>query len=457
MDRAKQLGEGSVGKLLLKFSIPAIIGMLVNALYTVIDRIFVGQGVGLLGISATTIAFPISIIILGFGLLIGIGSAVSISIKLGQNNRKEAERILGNAFTLCIILSIFITVLGLAFQEPLLRIFGASDEVMPLAIQFLTIILSGTVLQLIGFALNNIMRAEGNPKMSMITMLIGAALNTILNPIFIFVLHLGIRGSALATVVSQLITSIWILAYFIKGKSLLKLKSENLKLIGNIVKPILAIGMSSFLFQVVSSIITVVFNQSLKTLGGDVAIASMGIITSIAMLIMMPIFGINQGVQPIIGYNYGAKNLDRVKRALKLAAIAATCISTTGFAIIELFPRQILSAFSSDNEQLLNIGAPGMQIFLMMLPIFGMQIVGANYFQAVGKARIAISLSLSKQVLFQLPLLLILPNFFKLTGIWAAGPVADVLSFVLVISFLIWELRNLQQTGDVSEHLLTES
>lgn len=447
MDRSKQLGEESVGRLLWRFSIPAIVGMLVNALYNIVDRIFVGRGVGPLGISATTVSFPIPIIIMAFGMLIGIGAAATVSIKLGQNKKEEAEHILGNALTLIIIVSILVTTVGLVFEEPLLIMFGTSKEVLPLAKEFITIILIGAVLQNIGFGLNNIIRSEGNPKMAMLTMLIGAVLNTIFNPIFIFGLHLGIRGSALATIVSQSVCSIWVLAYFMGKKSSLKFRMSNLKPNIGIIKQIFAIGMSPFLMQIAASVISITFNKSLETYGGDTAIAAFGIINSVTMLILMPIFGINQGSQPIIGYNYGAKNFDRVKKALKLAILAATAISTSGFIFVELFPRTIVSIFISNDINLLNIGSSGIRIFLIMLPVIGFQIVSANYFQAVGKAKISIFLSLSRQVIMLLPLLLILPNFLKLTGVWVAGPTADCLASIVTGIFLFRELRHLGEAS----------
>jgi putative MATE family efflux protein len=451
MDRSKQLGEQSIGTLLWKFSIPAIVGMLVNALYNIVDRIFVGRGVGVLGISATTVAFPIALIIMAFGMLIGIGAAATVSIRLGQQKKEEAEHILGNAFTLIVIISILVTTLGLIFEEPLLIMFGASKEVLPLAKQFVTIILMGVLLQNIGFGLNNIIRSEGNPKIAMLTMLIGAVLNTIFNPIFIFGLHLGIRGSALATIVSQTVCSVWVLSYFMGKKSVLKLRAKNLKLNTHIIKQIFAIGMSPFLMQLAASGINIIFNKDLQTYGGDTAIAAFGIINSVTMLILMPIFGINQGVQPIIGYNYGAKNFDRVKKALKLAILAATTLCTLGFVIIQLFPRAIISVFSSNNVELLNIGSSGIRIVLLMMPIIGFQIVSANYFQAINKAKIAIFLSLSRQVIILLPLLVILPNFLKLTGVWLAGSTADLLSSIVTGIFLFRELRHLGEASQAME------
>lgn len=446
MDRSKQLGEEKVGKLLLKFSIPAIVGMLVNALYNIVDRIFVGKGVSELAITAITVAFPISIIIMAFGMLVGIGAAATVSIKLGQKRKDEAEEILGNAFTLIIIVSLGVTILGLIFMEPLLKIFGASEVALPLAKQFISIILIGALLQNIGFGLNNVIRSEGNPKMAMMTMLIGAVLNTIFNPIFIFGLHTGIRGSALATIVSQTVCSIWVLQYFTKGKSTLKLKTKNFKLKTGIVKQIFSIGLSPFLMQLAASVITIVLNKGLATYGGDTAIAAMGIINSVSMLILMPIFGINQGVQPIIGYNYGAKNFARVKKALKLAILAATAIATTGFILVELFPRQIMNIFiSGEGTALLSIGSRGIRMYLIMLPMVGFQIVSANYFQAVGKAKISIFLSLSRQVIVLLPLIIVLPQIFKLDGVWMAGPSSDFIASLITALFLIKELKKLER------------
>lgn len=454
MDRSKQLGEESVGKLLLKFSIPAIVGMLVNALYNIVDRIFVGRGVGMLGISAITVAFPIAIIIMAFGMLVGIGSAAVISIKLGQQRKDEAEHILGNTFTLVIIVSILVTSFGLAFLEPLLKIFGASKEVLPMAKQYTTVILVGAILQNIGFGLNNSIRSEGNPRMAMFTMLIGAVLNCIFDPLFIFGMGLGIRGSALATIVAQTVCSIWVLYYFIRGNSTLKLKKSNLRLNYNIVRQIFAIGMSPFLMQIANSIVNIIFNKSLVTFGGDTAIGAMGIINSITMLILMPIFGINQGAQPIIGYNYGAKKFKRVKDTLKFAIVGATFISTTGFVIVELFPQTIISLFNKTNAGLMNIGIRGMKIFLMMLPIIGFQIVSSNYFQAIGKAKISIFLSLSRQVIILLPLILVLPRFFQLDGVWLSSPISDITSSLITAVFLFWELKKLEKTHQLEEQKL---
>ena len=365
LDRSKQLGEENIGKLLMKFSIPAIVGMLVNALYNVVDRIFIGhiEGVGKLALIGVTATFPIAIIIMAFAMLVGIGTAALISIKLGQQKKEEAEHTLGNAFTLIIIISLIVTVLGLIFLEPMLLKFGASRVTLPYAKEYIRIILIGAIFQSIGFGLNNTIRSEGNPRVAMFTMLIGGILNTILDPIFIFVFHMGTRGAAIATVISQAVNTIWVLSYFFGGKSVLKIRYKNLKLNFKVVKSIFAIGMSPFSMQLAASIVTIISNRSLVKYGGDLALGSMGIIMSIVMLVLMPVFGINQGCQPIIGYNYGAKKYDRVKQALKLAILAATIITTTGFIIIQLFPKQLISLFNKDPE-LIAIGIHGIRIYL---------------------------------------------------------------------------------------------
>jgi len=431
----------------MKFSIPAIVGMLVNALYNVVDRVFIGQipgGVGKIALSGVTVTFPIATLILAFGMLVGIGTAALISIRLGQQKKEEAEHILGNAVTLIILISIMVTVVGLIFLEPMLLKFGASEATLPYAKQYMTIILIGVIFQNVGFGLNNTIRSEGNPRIAMYTMLIGGILNTILDPIFIFVFHMGVTGAAIATVISQAVNTIWVLSYFFSGKSILKIRYKNLKLKIKVIKSIFAIGFSPFSMQIAASVVAIISNRSLAKYGGDLAIGSMGVITSIAMLVLMPIFGINQGVQPIIGYNYGAKKYDRVKHALKLAILAATAITTTGFILIQLFPTQLIGIFNKDPE-LIEIGVHGIRIYLLMLPIIGFQIVSSSYFQAIGKAKVSIFLSLSRQVLILIPLLFTLPRIFELNGVWMSGPSSDAIASILTAIFLYIEMKHLNE------------
>lgn len=442
MERSKALGEEKITTLLWKFSLPAIAGMVVNALYNVVDSIFVGHGVGEVGLAAVTIAFPIMIILMAFGMLVGVGASAVVSLRLGEHKKEEAEKILGNALSLAAILSIVLTTGILLFLDPILISLGAEEIVLPYAREFTKIILLGSIFMYIGFGLNSVMRAEGNPKMAMATILISAGLNIVLNPLFIFTFHLGIGGSALATVISQAVSAIWVLAYFLSTKSLLTLRYSNLALDKGIVKSIFKIGMSPFLMQIAASVVTVLFNFSLLKYGGELAVASIGVINRIAMLMLMPIFGLSQGLQPIIGYNYGAKNYARVTKALKLAIYAASIFSIIGFLVTQIFDEHIIRLFN-DNPELISIGAHGMRIQLCMLPVIGFQIIGANYFQAVGKAGYAIVLSLSRQVIILIPLILFLPGVLGLNGAWLASPIADFIAAVMTGIFLMKEIRKL--------------
>ena len=448
--RTDRLGQFPVGKLLLEFSIPAIIAMIANALYNVIDSIFVGRGVGSLALTAVTIAFPIMIVLMAFSMLVGIGATALISLKLGQQQYDDAEKILGTAFATMILMGIIISAVLLIFLDPILLFLGATPDVLGYAKQFSTVILIGATFQFISLGLNNIIRAEGNPMVSMATMLFSAGMNTILNPIFIFWLHWGVIGSALATVSTQVMVSGYILYHFTAGKSNLKLKKQYFRICPELLGKIASIGLSPFLLQLAASVTLFIFNNHLLLYGGEMAVAAMGVINRTAMMLLMPIFGINQGAQPIIGYNYGAKKYDRVKKTLTLASISATTICIFGFIICEVFSHQIMGLFNRDPE-LVGIGTHGIRIFMLMIPIVGIQIVITNYFQAVGKASRAILLSLTRQVLFLIPLILILPSFFKLNGIWMSGPIADFSSSMLAIFMLIKEFRYLQDKHEQNE------
>lgn len=433
-----------VGKLLLKFSIPAIVGMMVNALYNVVDRIYIGR-LGPLAMTGIGLSLPFMTLLMAFGMLVGIGAGARISIRLGENNQREAEHILGNALMLLILIMGAAMVLGLAFKTPLLYLFGASEATIWYADQYITIILMGAIFQGLGFGLNNVIRAEGSPQIAMYTMLLGAFANIVLDPIFIFVLGFGIRGAAIATVISQVISMTWVLHHFTSGKSKITLHRANLKLDGRIVLSILSIGMSPFFMQVAASVVTIVSNNALKTHGGDIAIGAMTVVNAIAIFFLMPIFGINQGSQPIIGFNYGAKQYKRVTKALTLAISAATGICLLGFVLTQFFTVPMIKLFNSDPE-LIEVAKSGMRLFLMMLPLIGFQIVSSNYFQAVGKAPKSMFLSLLRQVIVLIPMLLILPNIggLGLRGVWLSGPIADFTASVVTALFLLSELKLLK-------------
>ncbi len=443
MDNSKQLGEIKVLNLLIKFSIPAIIGMVVNALYNIVDRIFIGNGVGSLGIAGTTIAFPVMLVMMAFAMLIGVGANSLVSIRLGENRKEEAEEIFGNAFSLLVLTSLAITVIGLIFLDPLLKIMGASDQILPYARDYMQIILIGGVFQSVGMGMNNFIRSEGNPKIAMYTMLIGAVINTVLDPLFIFVFHWGMRGAAIATILAQLVSAVWVILYFLRGKSLLKLRLKSLMLKPSVIGGILALGIAPFAMQLAASIQNLILNNSLSAYGGDIAISGMGIVNSIVTLMIMPLFGINQGAQPIIGYNYGARKYNRVKEAYKLAVIFATIIVIVGWIFTRVYPRQLVYLFNSKDTELINFSTMALQRFMMFLPVIGFQIVSSNYFQAVGKPKHSALLGLSRQVLILIPALLILPRFFGLNGVLSAGPLADVVSTVITGVFIFVEMEKL--------------
>jgi len=444
MRQNEQLLNEPVGKLLLKYSLPAIVGMVVNALYNVVDRMYIGK-LGALPMTGIGLSLPIMTLLMGFGMLVGIGAGARVSIKLGQNDKEQAERILGNAFVLLILIMLTLTAVGLFFQVPMLKLFGASDATIGYATDYLTVILIGAIFQGLGFGLNAVIRAEGSPKIAMYTVLIGALVNIVLDPILIFGFDMGIRGAAIATIFSQFLTMVWVLRHFTSSKSKLKLQVKHMKLDFTTVISILSIGMSPFSMQVAASVVSALANNALKSTGGDIAIGAMTVINAIAIFFLMPIFGINQGSQPIIGFNYGAKAYDRVKKTLLIAIICGTTLSTFGFILTQFWTKGLIGLFNNDPE-LVAVASNGMRLFLSMLPFIGFQIVSANYFQAVGKAPKAMFLSLLRQVIVLIPLLIILPKYIGLNGVWIAGPIADFTASVVTAIFLFTELKHLKDS-----------
>ena len=442
MDHANVLGEQNIATLLKRYSVPAIIGMVVNALYNVVDSIFVGQGVGEVGLVAVTLAFPLMVILMAVGMFVGLGAAAMVSIRLGQQDKDGAEQILGNAVLLMIVLVLFTTAVSLAFLDPLLVLLGATPEVMPYARDFSTIILAGSIFMHVSFGINNLIRAQGDPHTALKTMLIAAFLNAALNPLFIFVFHMGIKGSAWATVAAQAVATVWVMAYFIRGTGTMRLQRRNLALRREIVTAIARIGMAPFLLQVSASLVMVILNYQLLDYGGVLAVAAFGIVNRVLMLSLMPVMGISQGAQPIIGYNFGAGNYRRVIEVVKLATVAASLFCCLGFLIIQLFDTQIVRLFNG-NAELLRLGSTGLRTFLALLPIIGIQLIGANYFQAVGKAKYAIVFNLLRQIIVLIPMVYILPNFWGLMGIWLAGPVSDLVASLVTAWFMMREMKGL--------------
>ncbi|MBP2651874.1 MAG: efflux family protein [Firmicutes bacterium] len=442
MDKTKALGEEKVSSLLWKFSGPAIFAMMVNALYNVVDSIFVGHGVGEIGLTAVTIAFPMMMVLMAIGMLIGMGSSTLVSIRLGENNKEAAELILGNAFTLIMVLVLATTAGSLIFLDPILIKLGAAPDVLPYARDFARVVLGGSIFMHISFGLNSIIRAQGDQNTAVATMLVSAFLNMILNPLFIIGLHMGIKGSAWATVIAQAVAATWVMVYFIRGGGTLKLKIKCIGLRLDIAAGIFKIGMSGFLMQITNSLVMVIVNYQLIAHGGSIAIAAYGVLNRIIMMTLMPVLGIMQGAQPIIGYNYGAKKLGRVITTLKLATLSTTATCVVCFILVELFAVQIMHVFS-DNAELATVGAYAIRINLSLLPLIGFQIAGAQYFQAVGKVNYAIVLNLLRQVILLIPVVSILPGFIGLMGVWLAEPISDLGAAIITGICVARELKRL--------------
>lgn len=442
MENQEALRHEKIWILLFRYSIPAIIAMMVTSLYNVVDRAFIGsmEGVGSIAIAGLGVTMPVFTLIIAFGMLVSVGASTSLSIKLGERNKKEAEKILGNALTLSIIISIIITVLGLVFLEDILFLLGASKDSISYAKDYMSVILLGTPFNLIAFSLNNAIRAEGNPKLAARTMIVGCILNLILDPIFIFVFNLGIKGAAIATVLCQVVVFTWVAHYFIRGKSNLKLKKYNLKLDTNITKKIFAIGMTPFAMEVAISITHVFTNNSLKAYGGDLAIGAMTALTSILLMFMMPVFGLNQGMQTIISYNYGAKQFERAKKTLILSIIVSIVILSFGFLVVQVYPEVFVGIFNKDSN-LMEIAVRGININLITLPIMGISIIGPVYFQCVSKVKHSMFLTLLRQFILFIPLIIVLPIRFNLDGVWLAQPIADFIAMIIVLLFLRREFK----------------
>ncbi|KXZ40227.1 putative efflux protein, MATE family [Alkalithermobacter thermoalcaliphilus JW-YL-7 = DSM 7308] len=445
-DKSYMLENERISKVLINLSIPATVAMMVNALYNIVDAIFIGRGVGTLAIGALAVVFPIQILIMGFAQMIGIGAASLISRSLGAKDNERVYQAVGNAYVLAVFIGLSITFIGLLFIENLLFIFGATQNILPYAKDYMSIILIGTIFHMFAVCSNNLIRSEGNAKVAMFTMIIGTGLNIILDPIFIFVFKLGVKGAAIATVLSQIASFLFIVRYLYTGKSNLKIKMKYLKIEKEICLEIVSVGLSAFIRQVSGSVVAIVLNNSLRIYGLDIAISTFGIVNRIIMFLFMPLFGVIQGMQPIAGFNYGANKIDRVKQVIKLSIISTTIMAFIGTLFGQLFPENIITVFTKDT-QLIKNGASVLRIVISMVPIIGFQIVGAALFQSLGKAIPSIILSLLRQIIFFIPLVLILPRIYNLglLGIWLAFPISDLLSTIVTAIFLKKEISKLEK------------
>lgn len=439
-----ELGTKPVGQLLMQYALPAIVAMVASSLYNMVDSIFIGQGVGALAISGLAITFPFMNLSAAFGAAIGVGSSTFISVKLGQRDYGIANKVLGNNVMLNIVVGILFGGLCLLFLDPILRFFGASDNTLPYAREYMEIILVGNALTHLYFGLNAVLRSASKPRQAMIATLFTVALNTVLDPLFIYTFGMGIRGAALATILSQFVALCWQWKQFCNKKELLHFDYSLFRINAPIVKNIIGIGMSPFCMNACACLVVIFINTNLMKYGGDLAVGAYGISNRLAFIFIMLTMGINQGMQPIAGYNYGAQHFDRLLRVLKLATISATVICCTGFLIAMIFPYQCARLFTTD-ETLIGLSVTAIRIMMSAFPIVGFQIVVTNFFQSIGKAKVSIFLSLSRQLIFLVPLLAISASIFGLNGVWAAMPISDTISAITAGGMLMLYMKRFKK------------
>ena len=447
MDNKKatlELGTKPVGKLLAQYALPAITAMTAASLYNIIDRIFIGQIVGPMAISGLAITFPFMNLAAAFGAAVGIGASTTISVKLGQKDYQTAENILGNTITLNLIVGLTFAGVCLLFLDPILRFFGASDATLPHAHDFMHTILLGNVFSHMYFGMNAVLRAASKPKKAMCVTIFTVVMNILLDVVFIRWWHWGIKGAALATIISQTLALCWQMTLFANKNELLHLKRGIYKLKANLVKNIISIGISPFLMNACACVIVIFINNQLVRFGGDMSVGAYGIGNSIAMIFVMSVIGLNQGMQPIAGYNYGAQQYERMMRVVKLSIITATCIMLTGWSLAMFVPYHCVRLFTT-NPELIKRSINALHIIMMMFPLIGCQMVITNFFQCIGKVKISIFLSLSRQLLFLLPLLILLPNFYGINGVWASMPTSDFIAVVVAIITMTVYLRRFKK------------
>jgi putative MATE family efflux protein len=434
------------GRLLMNYAVPAVIGTMVNSLYNIVDRMFIGHGVGSLAISGLTLTFPILLFLHAFGMLVGVGASTRISIFMGKKDFPMAGKILGNALILTVALTVATVIPSMFYLDKLLIWFGGSEQTIPYAKEYLYIVIPGTLLTSLSFGFNAVMRASGYPKKAMMTMIVGAVLNVLLDPVFIFWLDTGIRGAAITTVISQAVSATLVMQHFFSRKSLLRFRREYFTLDMRVMWYIISIGISPFVMQMAGSLVNVVMNHSLQTYGGDLALGANGIIMSFGMLLVMLVVGIAQGMQPVVGFNHGAGHPRRVMETFRIVVITATGVMGAGWLCSLFAPGLIARGFTSDPE-LIAITTNGLRINLSVFIIVGSHVTITHFFQSIGAAGKAVFMSLTRQVLYLIPLLLLLPPVFGLDGVWYSGPLSDSLAVITAWIFLWHHVRKMKKTG----------
>lgn len=433
-----ELGTEPIGKLLKNYAVPAIIAMTASSLYNIVDSIFIGHGVGPLAIAGLAVTFPLMNLSAAFGTLVGVGATTMISVLLGQKNYEVANKVLGNVVILNIIIGLIFMGVSLAFLDPILYFFGASENTIGYAREYMQIILAGNAVTHLYLGLNSVLRASGNPKLAMMLTILSVLINIAVAPVLIFWLDMGISGAAIATVAAQVAALAIILAYFSRKDRILHFSRKIFRLDWRIAKDSLAIGLAPFLMNAAACIVTLFINQQLKKYGGDLAIGAYGIVNRISFLFIMVNMGLNQGMQPIAGYNYGTRNYTRVKGVMWKTVKYATAVTCTGFLIALLVPHQAVSVFTSDS-QLIEFSAKGLRMLTLAFPLVGFQMVSSNFFQCLGMVNKAILLSMSRQLLFLIPCIYVLPLLWGNIGVWASFPISDFAAFV-ISAILMWDL-----------------
>ncbi len=450
--RTDLLDHEPIPRLLFSFSLPTITGMVVMASYNIIDRIFIGQGVGSVGIAAVTAGFPIMLIMMAFGQLVGIGGGSLTSIRLGQKRIEEAELVMSKSFGTMVIISLTMMTLGQILLVPALRLFGVTDDILPYSVQFMRIILSVSIFSTITMGWNNFIRAQGDPGTAMVTMVISAVTNLLLAPLFILVFKWGITGAALATACAMGVSTWWVLRYFIKGRGSLQVHWNQLIIKRSdlpLVREIMSVGMAPFFMQMASVMVMSIYNHGvihyapLSGYSANLGLAAIGIVMATGAVVVMPMIGLNQGAQPIIGYSFGAKKYGRLKETVILAMKAASVYAVLCWAVVCLAPHAVAAMFNSKDTQLISLASRALFYSFIALPVVGVQVVASNYFQAMGKAKIATFLTLSRQLIFLIPCMLILPRFLGINGIFMSQPIADVLSSVITVGVFLRDFKRL--------------
>lgn len=441
------LGEGSVGRLLMKLALPAIVAQMVNLLYNMVDRIYIGHipETGDVALTGLGLCFPIIMIITAFSNLVGAGGAPRASIAMGKGDDETAEKYLGNCFAMLVLCAAVLTVGLEIVGEPVLRLFGASDNTMPYALSYMRIYVAGTLFVMIALGLNTFITTQGFAQIAMKTVIIGAVCNIVLDPLFIFVFKMGVKGAALATIISQAVSAVWVIRFLTGNKTRLKLRKENLKLDRAVVLPVLALGISPFIMSATESILNIAFNSSLSKYGGDVAVGAMTILSSIMQLQFMPTQGLSQGAQPILSYNYGAGKMDRVKRAYRLLTVISVGYTLAFWAMVQLFPEFFVRLFNSSSPELISTTAWALRIYLAVSGLFGIQMAVQQVFVSLGQAKLSLFIACLRKIILLIPLIYLLPMFFedKVFAVFLAEPVADFISVTVAGTLFLLNIKKI--------------